>query len=485
MKFNLPFYLLAPDSTGGGDNRPTKAAPDPKIPELVDTTAALEGAGFESDSGSDDAPTPKKVSTPPPVPGGNGIQSLDDALGAARTVAEDAEEVRLDAASKAREDARTKAAQAAVPDPKRPEDDAVTPPAKVSADDATPPKPAPDAFDNFKLSPQAKASTSQAFDALKTEARRVVSERDSEVTKLKARVAELEPLAQPGKLAPEVEKELGELRAFRDRLAPEGDPVFTTKYEAPILATDEKITAALKAAGASDASIEAAKKIGYDKLHWGPVFQHIPDAQRGIERLLNQRDDQVESRDKAAKSAGENRAAWSAERSSELTRSDSERGNKASDALNKFVENHVAFKTDGLAPEHAKAFNDAVRPKVAQIAEMLRSGDPNSLGELAAAAALATAQGIQISGARALREADKKSISERDAKIVSLESALAARDKDIAALRKTTRPGMGGGSPSQVPRGSDNPAPAAGATNAGQSSGDALDARFGSSGDGR
>lgn len=175
-------------------------------------------------------------------------------------------------------------------------------------------------LDSFKLSPQAKATTTAQFDGLKAAAKAREAALKTELEALRKQVEELK---SAGTLPDEVQKELAELRAHRDATAVETDPVFEAKWGTPLASAENKTFAALKSAGADDALIEEIKNVakqhgGLAAVDWDPILAAYPKAKYSVLRHVADHSDAASERDRAAQEARANQQKWSETRKEAL-----------------------------------------------------------------------------------------------------------------------------------------------------------------------
>lgn len=146
------------------------------------------------------------------------------------------------------------------PEATKPPADQTKPPAKDA------PKPLdPDAAlkeaDQVQVKPNASTATKEGFEKL----RGIVKESLGEVKTLRSKVTELE--GQAGKLTPEVEAELKELREFREVWGAENDPKFNEEFNTRLTAAEDKFLKTLvedNALQLPQADADALKKAGFD-----------------------------------------------------------------------------------------------------------------------------------------------------------------------------------------------------------------------------
>lgn len=188
---------------------------------------------------------------------------------------------------------------------------------------ATPPAPAPvkDKMDEVELPPYTKPKAAEAFATVKQIARQqidaVIKEREELSAKLKT--AE-EKASQAGKLPPEVEKELKELRDFRKRLDVEYDPSFK-QFDSQIQQTDESILGKLKEIGVSEENIKKIRETGVGEVEWDDILPKLPSqARRFVEAKLVSREDLGEQKKRAITTAKNNADGFIADREKEEER---------------------------------------------------------------------------------------------------------------------------------------------------------------------
>lgn len=175
-------------------------------------------------------------------------------------------------------------------------------------------------LDSFKLSPQAKATTTAQFEGLKAAAK---AREAALKTELEAVRKQLEEAKSAGTLSEDVRKELEELRAHRDATAVETDPVFEAKWGTPLATAENKTFAALKSAGADDALIDEIRNVakqhgGLAAVDWDPILAAYPKARYSVLRHVADHSDAASERDRAAQEARANQQKWSETRKEAL-----------------------------------------------------------------------------------------------------------------------------------------------------------------------
>ena len=178
---------------------------------------------------------------------------------------------------------------------------------KAEADRAAAEK-SKDPFDAVELPPYTKPKAAEAFATVKTLARERIAAAEEKARVLAEELAAANKKAgEAGKLPPEVEKELIELREFRQKLDVEADPSFR-EFDSKITSNDELIYAKLKQAGVDDAGIDKIKKFGGPKeLDLESLGDKLPaPIRRYIEGKVFENEDLAAKKDQAIAQAKKN-----------------------------------------------------------------------------------------------------------------------------------------------------------------------------------
>lgn len=142
-------------------------------------------------------------------------------------------------------------------------------------------------FEDVQLPPHAKPATTESFAKVKMLAKQRIVKLSTEKGQLETQVKELQTKqTEAGKLAPEVEKELTELRQFRHSVDIENSPKFK-EFDKAVESNNNAIFAKLKEANISEKSIEEIKTHGVEGIDWEPILKVLPPtARRFIETKL-------------------------------------------------------------------------------------------------------------------------------------------------------------------------------------------------------
>jgi hypothetical protein len=246
--------------------------------------------------------------------------------------------VASDALDKLAQEAEAKKQAADAPPADKKADPA--PPADKKADPAPPAEPTPEqkaaaeraeqlkkADEFFKGTPnlpdKASPKSSEAFSAVKIHAAKEISAREQAIEALKKEKAALEEkLKNP--IAPEVTKELEDLRSFRARLDVEADPKFK-EFDKAISQSHEFIYAQLKKSPAVNDDIikEIKKHGGPEMVKLDKLFEAIKDPV--LQRIVESKVADIEmakfNKEEAIKSAKQNIGQYVAEREKVLRES--------------------------------------------------------------------------------------------------------------------------------------------------------------------
>jgi hypothetical protein len=198
-----------------------------------------------------------------------------------------------------------------------------TPPAKTPEEleaeraAANPPK---DSFDEIELPPNTKSKSAEAFGRLKQAAREKVAEVAAQLTAAAERerklVVELEAAkSSTGKLPPEIEKELTDLRAEHATSDIQNDPEIK-KFDTTLQSNEEIIYKKLETSGVDSDAIAKIKELGgVEAVDWNPILEKLPvQVQRFIEATLIDNERTRNAKEEAIKSAKTNANEYTAKR---------------------------------------------------------------------------------------------------------------------------------------------------------------------------
>lgn len=326
------------------------------------------------------------------------------------------------------------------------------PPAEKTAE--TPPpaeKPAAkDLYPDLQLSPHAKPSTSTAFASLKERAFRDLSERD---TKIEALTKELQtvkeaatPPAEP--LTDDIKAELAQLRAFRESVALEGDPVFVKKYEEPLKALDESLFTQLKGLGLADESVAKIKELGVGEVDWDKIKEALgPRAKPLIDRKLMERDALIEGKSKALENARSNYDAAVKERRELSSLREQEDLGKAQTEFDGYLTKVEALKAKPIpvtaSPEERAqltAYNKSLASAIAEgRGALAHSGTPEGRAELAAIVALSRVLRTRADAAEGSARSEQTAHAATKAELAKLRTELEATKKTLSDVKAAGR----------------------------------------------
>lgn len=253
----------------------------------------------------------------------------------------------LDKLLKEKQDA---AAAAPAPEPKpepEPEPE-VKPEPKPEPEVKPEPKPEPevkpepkteDDLDSVQLPPYSKPKTGEAFETVKKLAREKISTLEQEREALKKERDELATKLGNG-LPVEIEKELKELRSFRNKLDVEADPAFKT-FDKTLADNTESIYSRMKSEGFTDAHIEKIKELGGPgNVDWESLTKHMsPALKRFVDAKLVENETVSDKKKNAIEEAKKN--------ADEYLRNKTENQTQAVEKQNKEVE----LKVKELVPQ--------------------------------------------------------------------------------------------------------------------------------------
>jgi len=304
----------------------------------------------------------------------------------------------------------------------------------VEPQDTAPAAPAADTLDGVSLPPYAKPATTAAFDKVKELARTELSKRDARIKELEE--ASTQPVSVD-KLPKEVADELAELRAFRESLSVEGDPVFEKKFGEPLKKLDESIFSKFREAGLGDKVIDGIKAVGLDELDYADLYSKMEaaglDATRlklVVEAKRIQREDLKESRDEAIKEAKNNSGKFHEERRKDSEQTEFKKLETVQTTTNSLVGRTPAFQLKEVpagasaeqkaAIDKHNAFIGTVRNEVATFAKEMT---PESYAQAIAAFGLARIFRAEAISERALTKDLSAKLSAANDRLTKLEAS--------------------------------------------------------------
>lgn len=281
-----------------------------------------------------------------------------------------------------------------------------------------------DPLDSVKLGAHARPATTEAFTKVKELARQ-------EIRKLRE---ELETVRKaPPTTGPDeaTQKELEELRNFRESLALEADPTFVERFDKRVATIDDKIYAKLKEAGASDADITKIKELGgVEKLDLDKLAPD-PRLRRFIETKLVEKDELQEQRKEALAKGSETRKQFLEERRKTAEAEGKQQLQERTSEFKRLSSTLDPFKPipvpKDATPEERKNIEEAntfVTNKLKEV-EQLVTGDLSAKrqAELAAGYALAHVFLMERDGLSKKTESLTKQLAEAQEKIKTFQAA--------------------------------------------------------------
>ena len=206
-----------------------------------------------------------------------------------------------------------------------PKVDDVVPKAEPKVDAA--PAPVKDELDGIELPPHVKPKTVEAWSKLKDTAKRKITELSAaaDTAKAEAEAArkERDELKQSS-LSSEEQKELAQLREFRQKIDVEADPSFR-EFDTKISENVAAIYSRLGRSGFSKESIDKIKTLGGpDKVNWEPLRDKLtPELLRYLDAKLVENEDLGEKKGIAISKAKETSSEFLKSRQTELAKSGS------------------------------------------------------------------------------------------------------------------------------------------------------------------
>lgn len=292
-----------------------------------------------------------------------------------------------------------------------------TPAVVVAADDADP-------LDSVKLGAHARPATTEAFTKVKELARQEIRKLKEELEN----VRKAPPAAGPDEAT---QKELEELRNFRESLALEADPTFVERFDKRVATIDDKIYAKLKEAGASEADITKIKELGgVEKLDLDKLAPD-PRLRRFIETKLVEKDELQEQRKDAIAKGSETRKQFLEERRKTAEAEGKQQLQERTSEFKRLSSTLDPFKPipvpKDATPEERKNIEEAnifVTNKLKEV-EQLVTGDLSAKrqAELAAGYALAHVFLMERDGLSKKTESLTKQLAEAQEKIKTFQAA--------------------------------------------------------------
>lgn len=397
-------------------------------------------------------------------------QSALDDLAAAKTKEnEEKHEIEPDPTVTPDPEADKKAAEEKAAAEKKAAEEAA---AKKTQDDAHLKK-SEDYFKDTPTLPQgASPKSAEAFAAVKIKAAQEISKLEQDRDALKAKNEELEKrLAAQKPLTPEVEKEIEDLRTFRNRLDVEADPKFK-EFNKQVASHHEFIYAQLKKSPAvTDAVIDEIKKHGGPEMvNMTKLFEKIgdPTLQRLVEAKVADIEQVKWSREEAIKSAKTNISQYVAEREKQaeqaafahrdVTIAELKNIQETVPGLAWLKEVAIDPKWTDVEKKNAEAFNQFRKETLAQMEASVQDDSPQmraiqiaSVGQLLYVQRLYEHAKGELAGIEAKHKAATeeltKQVADLTAKLDKIKNASGARMRETGAppggkLPSAAQPGL-------------------------------------------
>jgi len=375
---------------------------------------------------------PSEVATPDPVP----ETKPDEGIPA---VAETTLETKPEAKPEAKPDAK--------PEAKSEEGTPAAPAEAKPGTEKAAETPFTDPYPDVALSRHARAETGQQFTKLKMRAAADLAARDAKLAEAAAKIAELEKQQPAEALTDDVKAELNTLRAFRESIALEGDPIFVKKYDEPINNLDQAVLNRLKTEGFTDEDLAKIKEIGVGNLEWSKVLEARPGLAPFINRKLGERDGLVEKKQEAAQRAKTDYAAAVAEQRGVSEARRQEEVKASTTSYEKFVSEVAPLRVVPIpadaSPEQRsqliaanKAVTDALHLGKSLL---LNAATPEGRAEAAAIAALAQVFKHQATGASGAYTAEAAAHTKTKSDLDVATKELAKVKQELDALRAAGR----------------------------------------------
>jgi hypothetical protein len=317
-------------------------------------------------------------------------------------------------------------------------------PPQPTAEEVALQKRADDLFkDSPGLPPNASPKSSESFAKIKVRAAQEISAREQEITALKEQI---EKAKNPSTAQIEKEKELEELRQFRQKLDVDFDPKFK-EHDKAIAQHREFIYAQLlKSPNITPAVIDQIKKYGGpDMVDMSKLFESVKDPT--IKRLVESKVADIEmakyNREQAVKDAKANLTQYQQARQTELGQQEDIQYKNAVQSADKILGNldWIAEKpiTAGMeepAKKEATEHNEFVGTLKSQMITALKDNSPEM-------------RGILVAGMAQLFNLQRR-VPSLEARLVTAEKTAAEASAKYEAIRNSSRSRL---SESQAPSG--------------------------------
>lgn len=300
-------------------------------------------------------------------------------------------------------------------------------------------------FEEIALPPHAKPATTEAFAKVKLLAKQQIVKLSTEKQALETQLKEVQSKqAEAGKLPEQVEKELKELRDFRQSVDIETSPKFTA-FDTTITKNEEGVLKKLKEIDVSDATIEKIKSLGFANVDWDKFLSSTeipPTAKRFIESKLVANDEARQNKADAIADAKKNLSTFLKEQ--EASKGESATARKtATENHYKEISTKVAWlkkiePPSGIKDEDKKKIeghNAFVEDVNNQIKEAIEDDSP----EMRAILALGYAQMLRLQKEvpflKTTHEAEKKALQ---TELDTIKASLKEKEDFIAKIKKST-----------------------------------------------
>jgi hypothetical protein len=293
------------------------------------------------------------------------------------------------------------------------------------------------------LPPNASPKSSESFSKIKVRAAQEISAREQEIATLKEQI---EKAKNPSTAQLEKEKELEDLRQFRQKLDVDFDPRFK-EHDKAIAQHREFIYAQLlKSPNITPAVIDQIKKYGGpDMVDMSKLFESVKDPT--IKRLVEAKVADIEmakyNREQAVKDAKTNLAQYQQTRQTELSQQEDVQYRNAVQSADKILggldwiaEKPITAGMEEPAKKEAVDHNDFVGTLKAQMITALKDNSPEM-------------RGILVAGMAQLFNLQRR-IPSLEARLATAEKTAADASAKYEAIRNSSRSRL---SESQAPSG--------------------------------
>jgi len=279
-------------------------------------------------------------------------------------------------------------------------------------------------LEGVALPPHAKQKSAESFAQVKLLAKQAVEEvsakleeRNQKLQEAEAKIEELSKKSEKTALTPELEQELNDLRAFRQKMDVEADPSFKT-WDAKISENVDLIYAKMKSAGVGEETLKAIKELGGpDQVDWDALSDKVPAAlKRYIEGKIFENDDLAEKKKQAIAAAQKNAGEFLKTREAEYAKKSEGFGAEVKgafekDLLPKFDWMKPRTATDKSTDEEKKAIeahNQWLKSIQGDIDAAVQDNSPGMKAVLVASY-------VQLQHSRMSHDADKAAFKTKEA----------------------------------------------------------------------